>query len=558
MVVSKKQKEYVYWTDRVAEELKQRVKENKTLQKIVKERGYIVYDEKTPSGRIHIGSGRGWVIHDIIAKTLRDHKLKGRFILSSDDMDPFDAMPSFLPKEKFDKYMGIPFRNVPSPEKGYESYADYFFSQCTELFEKWGIEAELESTGERYIRGDFNWAIKIALDNSHKIQDIYQKIYGKTTSSDKLPFNPICEKCGRIGTTVAYEWDKKRELLRYFCKPDLVDWAKGCGHDGEISPYNGNGKLPWKVEWAAKWPTVGVVAETAGKDHFTRGGSRTVAIQIACNIFNYPPPWPSTSEEDGKGYEFFLVEGKKMSTSKGIGTSFAEISTLVPPEILRFLMVKTRPETIIDFKEENIPMIYSEFEKYEKIYFGLDKVEPREERNAKRIYELSYIGKIPSKKPFRISFDFASMLSQSLPKEDITEKVIETLKKTGHLKKPLNKFEKDILTGTLEYAELWSKEFAPERLRLNIVKLSNEIVNKLSEDQKNALRQLGDFWKKENDENKTWEKIKKIALENNIPTQKLFEASYIVLLDKTSGPRLMPLMQSLDKDFVVNRLKLLK
>ena len=46
-----------------------------------KEKGYIVYDEKTPSGKIHIGSGRSWIIHDVIAKAMRNIGLKAKFIL---------------------------------------------------------------------------------------------------------------------------------------------------------------------------------------------------------------------------------------------------------------------------------------------------------------------------------------------------------------------------------------------------------------------------------------------------------------------------------------------
>lgn len=560
MAVQKEQ-EYTYWTDSVVEEVKRRVKESKQLQEIVKKSGYIVYDEKTPSGKIHIGSGRGWVIHDIIAKSFRSHKLKGRFVFSSDDIDAFDSIPVYLPKEKFQKFLGVPLRNVPSPDPAYESYADYYFSQCTELFDEWGIEAEIESTGGRYIKGDFNWAIKEALNNSDKIHDIYRRVYGESnlSATEKLPFNPICEKCGRIGTTLAYEWDPDREIVKYACKSGLNGGMDGCGHDGEASPYNGGGKLPWKVEWAAKWPTVGVVVESAGKDHFTKGGSRTVAVKIACEVFNYPPPWPSTCDEDGRGYEFFLVEGKKMSTSKGVGASFAEISKLVPPEILRFLMVKTRPETAIDFKEEHIPMIYSDFEKHERIYFGMSKTEKREEVNAKRVYELSYVGKIPAKKPFRIAFDFASMLSQSLPKEDRVERVIAILKKAGHVKKPLTKFELELLRRTLDYAEMWSREFASDRLKLTIVdRLEDGIFSKLSDGQKNALIGLGKYWERENDEDKTWEEMKRLADKNGIKTQQLFEAAYTIILGKTFGPRLIPLMQSLDRDFVVNRLKLVK
>ena len=47
-------KEWVYWTDRVAEDVKKRVAASAKLKNIVKERGYIVYDEKTPSGPMTI------------------------------------------------------------------------------------------------------------------------------------------------------------------------------------------------------------------------------------------------------------------------------------------------------------------------------------------------------------------------------------------------------------------------------------------------------------------------------------------------------------------------
>jgi lysyl-tRNA synthetase class 1 len=167
---SMKDKKPIYWTDKVAQEVKKRVENNPILKKVVKKKGYIVYDEKTPSGKIHIGSSRGWVLHDIIAKTMRDHGMKGHFILSSDDIDPFDGIPSGFDKEKWKKFMGIPLMNVPSPVKGYKSFAEYYFIQCVEKFEIFGIEAEIESTGQRYINGDFNEAIRIILNNADKIK----------------------------------------------------------------------------------------------------------------------------------------------------------------------------------------------------------------------------------------------------------------------------------------------------------------------------------------------------------------------------------------------------
>ena len=387
----------IYWTDKVAQEVKKRVENSPILQKVVRKRGYIVYDEKTPSGKIHIGSARGWVIHDIIAKSMRDNGMKSRFILSSDDIDPFDGIPANLNKEKWKKFLGVPIRNVPSPVKGYDNFGDYFFMQ---------------STGQRYIDGDFNESIRTVLNNADKIKEIYKRVYGKIPVMDKLPFNPICEKCGKIGTTLAYDWDPEKEVIKYVCEPQFVDWAQGCGHRGEISPFNGRGKMPWKVEWAAKWPTVGVVYETAGKDHFTKGGSRTIASAISCEILKFPQPYPSTCQKIGKGYEFFLVGGKKMSTSKGIGASFTDILEKIYPRLLRFLMVKSRPETTIEFalNGNTIPFLFKELGKIERIYFGLEKVSERDEVNARRVYELTlggYKNGILNKMPYIIPFDFA-------------------------------------------------------------------------------------------------------------------------------------------------------
>ena len=192
-----------FWADQMAEDIIKRVENNDLLKSLVKKHGYIVMDEKTPSGSIHIGSGRGWVIHDAIAKALRGKGVKARFILSSDDMDPLDKPSKELSDEENKKYMGVPFRYIPSPVKGHKSFGDYYFKQVTGLFPDFGIEAELESTGEEYEKGSFNRTIKIALDNAGKIQKIYAELYGDDVgAANKLPLNVLCPKCQRISTTL--------------------------------------------------------------------------------------------------------------------------------------------------------------------------------------------------------------------------------------------------------------------------------------------------------------------------------------------------------------------
>ncbi|MEM4397513.1 MAG: lysine--tRNA ligase [Candidatus Woesearchaeota archaeon] len=431
-----------HWADQIADEVIERVENNPELKKLVEKNGYFVYDEKTPSGIIHIGSGRGWIIHDAIAKALRSKGKNARFVLSSDDMDPMDKIPSYLDKKEYEKYMGIPFRYIPSPMQGYESYGDYYFKQCTNLFPDFGIEAELESTGQEYEKGTFNRTIKIALDNAEKIQKIFADLYGEeVAAANKLPFNVRCPNCGKIATTIALEWNSKKELLYFECKDGVVAWASGCGYKGWISPYNGNGKFPWKVEWAAKWPSKGVIVETAGKDHFTKGGSRTAACRISVDVFNYPPPYPSNGYNEGPGYEFFTVGGKKMSTSKGRGIGFAESINFAPAKMLRYLLIRTRPNAVIDFDPygtNDLILLYERYDKAERIYFGLEKVDEKEAIKQKRIYELSHVGKIPERCPPQISLIHASVMVQLFENDDL---IIEKLKESGHIYEDATKEE---------------------------------------------------------------------------------------------------------------------
>lgn len=538
--------ESLHWADQIASQVKHRAETDETLKKVVKEQGFIVYDEKTPSGKIHIGSGRGWVIHDVIAKALRDIKLKGRFILSSDDIDPFDKMNQDL-DPNFKQYLGVPFMNIPSPVKGYKSFADYYFMQCVEKFEEYGIEAEIESTGERYKKGDFNKTIKIILDNADKVKAIYERFYGEAPK--KLPFNPICEKCGKIGTTLSYEWDKDREIIKYKCTSDLVDWAQGCGHEGEISPYNGNGKFPWKVEWAAKWPTIGIICELAGKDHFTPGGSRSIACAISHEILKYPPPYPSTPKSIGKAYEFFTIGGRKMSTSKGQGIGFVDSTNYAPARILRYLLVATRPMAVIDFDPVNkndLILLYGRFDKTERIYYGKEKLTNEHEiQKHKRIYELAHVGKISKKIPQQIPFTLASTIIQvALTKE----KSIELLQKLNHLPKKISKSELEYVNERLDFAKKWVESFAPDQYKF---KLNDEVPKdiQLDDKQKKCLKELAKKLKENKyNEKILFEEFYNILKANDLSTGEFFKAAYKILINKERGPKLAPFILTIGQE----------
>ena len=468
-------------------------------------------------------------------------------------MDPFDKVPNYLDFKKYEKYLGVPFRNIPSPVAGNKSYAEYYFKQCTDKFKEFGIECELASTGADYIDGKFNRTIKIALDNADKIREIYKRFSRKgSIGTERFPFNPLCEKCGKIATTLVTEWDSKREVIKYKCLEDLVPWAKGCGYEGERSPYNGGGKFPWKVEWAAKWPTHGVIMETAGKDHFSKGGSRSVAIAISDEVFNYPPPYPSTRTEPGEAYEFFTIGGKKMSTSKGRGISFAEMTDYAPANMLRYLLIKTRPRAVIDFDPigtNKMILLFEAYDKTERIYYNKEKIEnERELKHEKRVYELSHVGPTRKTMPPQVPFTHAAMLIQILPN---ISAVIESLKSTGHLSSKLSKEDEKYVTGRLEFVKKWVTEFAPDENKFVVnSKVPDNVKKQLSDSQKKALKDLAGALCKKLSEDKMFDEFKKISSGNEISPKEFFKAAYLALLSKDRGPRLSGLIESIGQDKV--------
>ncbi len=105
----------MFWADEVASKIKER---NLPLE--------WVDDMKTPSGRIHVGSLRGVVIHDLVYKILKEKGVNTKYTYIFDNHDPMDALPTYLPEEEYGKYLGLPLYKVPSPEKGFEKVSSFF------------------------------------------------------------------------------------------------------------------------------------------------------------------------------------------------------------------------------------------------------------------------------------------------------------------------------------------------------------------------------------------------------------------------------------------------
>jgi len=480
----------------------------------------VINDSWTPSGEVHIGSLKGPVIHDVLYKILKEKGIPVFFRYGFDDYDPIDGLPPNLLKSH-SSYFGVPLSNAPAPfdEKG--SFAEFFAKKMQTLLEKLGVKPdELYRTSNLYKSGRFDEAIRIVLDKVEKVREVYEKIYEKRQGKDWYPLQVVCPKCRKVGTTKVVGWDG--EKVKFVCLENLVEWAKGCGYKGEISPFGGNAKMPFKVEWAAKWALFGVTIETAGKDHASAGGSYDVATKIVEEVFEKPAP-------KKLGYEFFLVGGKKMSSSKGLGITGEELLEIVPAELARFLMIKTDPAEAVDFDIKGtyvIPKLYDDYQRFAEAYFS------HKSDDYSLIFKLSAIKKI--KKPPVVRF---STLVQWVQMPNMEEEI----RKNG-------------AEDWAKYARVWVEKYAPDKDRFIIQKNLPEAVNKLSDKQKRFLLSLSKKLESANDPSDLQRIIYELSEKEGIPSKDAFSAIYISFLGKTFGPKVGPLIFSLEKEFAKQRL----
>ena len=503
---------------------------------------YVVNDAKSPSGPIHVGSLRGVVLHDCVARALRDRGRPARFLYGFDDYDPMDGRPAGVPEE-FDRYLGVPLSEIPAPAGDATSYARHFGLGFAGVFHRLGADPEIYWTSEMYKSGAFNEAIRIALDRAEELIGIDREISG-SRKAERHPIQPVCEQCGRIGTTLVTGWDGR--AVRYECRPDKVAWARGCGHHGSRSPFDGGSKLQYKAEWAAKWWILQVSVEGAGKDHMTKGGSHDVASAMCDRVFAYPPPFPIP-------YEWFLVGGRKMSTSRGVGVAADELVEILRPDLARFLMVRPHYRQQINFDPagETIPTLYDEYDRAAAAYFGETEGKTAAEtelvRDNARTFYFSRTGGEPPR-TYRMRFAKVAYLMQ-MPTVNVHEAA------AGERGASLSEADRAELDRRMEDARRWLMTYAPEQYRFQVQSSLPPVA--LSSEQRRLLARLADVirgrdaWRGED----LHAQLHALKAELGLPAKEAFEAIYLVFLGKPSGPQAGWFLASLDRGFVLGRLR---
>lgn len=489
------------------------------------------------SGIPHVGSCGDGIRSYVVNLALKEHGVKSEFIAFSDDMDGLRKVPAGFP-DTLEKDIGKSVSFINDPFGCHESYGAHVSSLLIDAFKKLGVKYTLKQAHLEYKAGTLDNEIIDILSNWKKAGEIIQKITGQDKYLHQLPYLPICEKCGCIYTTRAYKFDG--EFIHYKCDQSFIGKnsnndkeieVKGCGHEGACGIRDG--KLAWKVEFAARWHALKINYEAYGKD---------ILDSVRCNdavceeILNWKPPVHSF-------YELFTERsGRKISKSAGNVFTPEHWMRYASPLSLRLLFLKRMATTrVVD--PDAIPSYMDEVDELVDVYYGRKKIDNEKElAHKKRLFE--YVHFLKPKKP-TVSIQY-TMLANLLRIAKHKEILKNILQRTGHLPRNMTKDINEEIDERLNYVENWLADTVEdEKLDYNI-----------NEKQKKALHVLAnELETKAFDEKKLGEHLYEIAADNNLSPQEFFEAAYLTLLGSSRGPRLAQFIAAMGQKKIAKLLK---
>ncbi len=337
--------EDVHWAELLAERV---IKEKKEP--------YVISAGITTSGPAHLGTLCEFLFPGTIKGVIERKGKEVKFYFIADILDAFDSVP--LSMQKYEKelapHLGKSLCDVPDPTGKSKSFGDHFLDEVRELMKKFGIDAEFVRVNEVYDAGKFDYYAKFFLENEAQAREIVERTSGKTEKKDWSPIMPICKKCGKIATTRVVSHDS--ESYEYVCDKD-VKYTGGCGYSGKEKISDHKYKIVWRLHWPSWMDLFKTSAEGAGVDHHTKGGSWDTLVAVFKEMFKKEHPI-------GYKYGFILFRGKKYSKSKGIGMGVSEMVSILPPEMIKYILLKPDIQENIDIDPTpgNLLRAFEDFE----------------------------------------------------------------------------------------------------------------------------------------------------------------------------------------------------
>ena len=509
------------WIDKVADALIKREKKlGRSLDLIKVESGL------GASGIPHIGSMGDAVRAYGIALALQNFGFKSELIAYSDDMDGLRKIPHGLPDWLKD-HIARPVSSIPDPFGScHVSYSAHMSSLLLDGLDKAGIKYRFQSGREVYKQGLLVKQIDALLRNSSKLGKKIAEFVGQDKYTEVLPYFPVCQSCGRLYTAVAQKYLQEEKKVAYICSGSRIGKAdiEGCGHSGEADIAKGEGKLAWKVEFAARWQALDIRFEAYGKDIMD---SVRVNDWVADEILGYSHPLHVK-------YEMFLDKsGKKISKSAGnVLTPQMWLRYGTPESILLLLFKRITGTRHVGL--DDVPALMDEYDYYEDIYFGKIKEDnPAKLTKTKGIYE--YINKLnPPKQPSpHVLYRFIAQQASIFPKsdDDRLDKIFNRLVKYGMVKD-----KTDGIMQKIKLASNWADDNAvqDEKFEVQLTDAQRKAVLELVQ----AIRPFAGTPDTSENAKVLQSKVFDIARNNGMEPKEFFTLLYRMFLNAERGPRI--------------------
>ncbi len=515
----------IHWADSMADRI---------IRQYGDRESYTVATGITPSGVTHFGNFRETITVDLVARALRDRGKNARMIFSSDDYDTFRKIPKNMPnQDQLEKFLFMPIVDTPAPYGKEESYARYHQKNYERQLDRMGIHPEMIYQAKKYRNGDYTEGIKTALKNRNQIIEILNKHRTSPLDDDWMPVSIYCSSCNRDHdiTNIKYDGD---DTLTYSCNH--------CKNEGHLSISSGDGvKLPWRIDWPMRWAYESVDFEPGGKDHSSEGGSFSTAKDI---IKIYGREAPSYLQ-----YDFVSVKGAggKMSSSTGELITVDDVLNVYEPEMLRWIFASYK--TNVDFQvsfDLDVIKLYEDFDRTERLAFGIDQGNEKKQMMAQRVYELSQIENMPEIIPIQPSFRHLCNILQ-ICNLDINRA------KTFYQKDIKNDRDERRYNERASCAFFWLNNYAPEEFKFSLNKKMPTNL-KLTELQKLFLKKIIDLIKSDKfDALKTDKELHGqlytiIKTIDGLEPKDAFLCMYQILISQDKGPKLASFLRTIGKN----------
>lgn len=397
------------WPRREAEKVVKKYRK-KEGDKIVLQAGF------GPSGFPHIGTIRDVATAHFVRLALASMGYDTELSVFSDNTDSFNRIPGDVKRaisknhaEYLKSQRGKPLFTIENPTDTKlingtvvkpNSYSKFMAVRLEELLNKLEIPHKLKYASREYNAHRFDTHIVRAMEMAETIDNIFEYHFGKKQLGRqwKFPYFPVCDGCGKVASTRVLEIDPDKYLVKYACDIDIPSRGiTSCKthkkkHIREGSYLGNNGKLPFALQWLARWidwdteteqfvPTVHY--EPHGKDLLSLKKLAGIILREVYDVKTVP---------EGLTYGMILdEEGKKFSKSQGNDfgvNNMLDFST--NDALLQFLMKDPKKDRILSVGL--VPQINDEARAAQDQWHQID---PKTGKRKSDVYWFTHNGKPP-------------------------------------------------------------------------------------------------------------------------------------------------------------------